>query len=698
MSKLHTEDGEQYRVSQRQFSRRNFISASLKAGAAAFTTGLLPKLRTSADCRNNVLFIIVDDLRPLLGCYGYAEMHTPNIDRLSQRGTLFNRAYCQYPVCNPSRTSILTGLRPETTGIMSNSVGFREKLPNVVTLPQHFKAHGYHTQSVGKIAHQLTWQADVLSWSAPPLRWPIYLDKASIPSWQALDVEDDELRDGKAAKSTVEFLAEYQNTQFFLAVGFRKPHLPFHVPKKYYDLYGSINFDLPSTSSLPHSVPPIAGGNLPSDLRIYQDIPNKGVLSNAKTLELLRGYAASTSFVDAQVGRVLNQLDALGLTENTVIIFCSDHGFHVGDHGTWRKNSLFEVSLRSALIISVPGQTHPGTKTDALVELVDIYPTLCEACQLPIRPELEGFSMMSVVEKPMLPWKTAAFSQLERLGVLGNSIREKRYRYTEWGQNGNQGKELYDYELDPDETVNIANHPENKELVAQLSEQLHARWQETLPDVSERITVPQTLPWDINDDGIVNMEDLLLVSNSFGSESLEHPKSDVNKDGNVNIIDLLLIASHLGETCDASAPKSNFTVSQNHIDSISEWLTEAYRQDNGSVVFRDGITNLEALIDNIMPNKTQLLPNYPNPFNPETWIPYDLAQDTNVDIKIYNLKGETIRELKIGFQNAGTYRTKELAAYWNGCNSIGEHVACGVYFYTLYADQVTTTRRMIIIN
>ena len=679
-----------------QFTRRDFLSTSLRAGAAAFTTGLLPRPRADANCQYNVLFIVVDDFYPRLGCYGFPEMHTPNIDRLAQRGTLFNRAYCQYPLCNPSRTSILTGLRPDTTGVISNSVGFREKLPNVVTLPQHFKAHGYHTQSVGKIAHQLTWQDDVFSWSAPSLRWPIYLDKTSIPSWQALNVEDDELGDGKAAKSTVEFLAEYQNTQFFLAVGFRKPHLPFHVPKKYYELYDSVNFDFPSTSSLPHNVPTIAGGALPADLRIYQDIPDENVLSDAKMLELIRGYAASTSFVDAQVGRVLNQLDALGLTENTVIIFCSDHGFHVGDHGTWRKNSLFEVSLRSALIISVPGQTHPGTKTDALVELVDIYPTLCDACQLPIKSELEGVSMMSVIEQPMLPWKTAAFSQLERLGVLGNSIREKRYRYTEWGQNWKRGRELYDYGTDPDETVNIANLPENKELVAQLSEQLHARWQEALPDVSERITVPQTLPWDINDDGIVNMEDLLLVSNSFGSESLEHPKSDVNKDGNVNIIDLLLVASHLGETCDASAPKFNFTVSQYHIDNISEWLTEAYRQDDGSDVFHDGIANLETLIDNIIPNKSQLLPNYPNPFNPETWIPYDLAQDTDVHIHIYNLKGETIKDLKIGFQPAGSYRSKGLAAYWDGRNSEGELVGSGLYYYSLITNNSKSIRKMVI--
>ena len=196
-------------------TRRDFISTSLKIGAATYTTGLLPNLRTNAKCDFNVLFFIVDDFYPLLGCYGYTKMHTPNIDRLAQRGTLFNRAYCQYPLCNPSRTSILTGLRPDTSGVISNTVAFRDRLPSVVTLPQHFKTHGYHTQSVGKITHTLKMQDDDYSWSVPSLRWPISVDKTTIPSWQALNVEDDELRDGKAALNTVNILNEIQNMPFF---------------------------------------------------------------------------------------------------------------------------------------------------------------------------------------------------------------------------------------------------------------------------------------------------------------------------------------------------------------------------------------------------------------------------------------------------------------------------------------------------
>ena len=697
MKKYHSEGTKQNNPLSRTVSRRNFLSTGLKVGAAAFSTSLLPNIMTHANCDFNVLFIMIDDFYPLLGCYGFPEMHTPNIDRLAQRGTLFNRAYCQYPLCNPSRTSILTGLRPETTGVISNTISMREKLPNVVTLPQHFKEQGYHTQSVGKITHTLKMQDDDYSWSVPSLRWPIVLDKTSIPSWQALDAEDDELRDGKAAHSAVEVLQEIQHTPFFLAVGFRKPHLPLHVPKKYYELYNNVEFKLPATNRFPTNAPSIVGGYLPGDLKIYQDITDTRVLSEAKLLELIKGYAASTSFMDAQVGRVLNQLDALKLTEKTVIVLCSDHGFHVGVHGTFRKNSLFEVGLQSALIVSIPGQSNPGTRTDALVELVDIYPTLCDACNLPIRPELEGLSVTPVMEQPTVTWKSAAFSQNIRWGVSGKSIRQERYRYTEWGENGKNGIELYDYDADPNETVNIAEYPENTELAAQLSEKLRAGWRESLPDVSEQTIIPQTLPWDINNDGIVNIKDLILISDSFGVEKPEYPKADVNKDGSVDIIDLLYVASHLGESCISSAPIS-LDYSQQHVDIISEWITEAYNKNDGSDLFREGIARLESLRNSSITDNTTLYQNYPNPFNPETWIPYDLAQDSNVDIYIYDIRGQVIRKIRIGFQNAGSYRTKEQAAYWDGYNSSGERVANGIYFYSLKTDHIKATRKMTILK
>ena len=253
-------------------SRRDFISTGLKAGAAAFTTGLLPNLNLAAAGRYNVLFIMVDDLRPLLGCYGHTEMHTPNIDRLAERGTVFNQAYCQYPLCSPSRTSYLTGLRPDTIGVTNNRDFFREKLPDVVTLPQHFKNYHYHTQSIGRVFHLPSFQDDEYSWSVPSWRprWRPY-DSKTTPSWQALDVEDDDLRDGETAKRTVEVLDQIRNQQFFLAVGFYKPHLPYHAPKEYFELYENTNFNLPAVSEVATSElnPPQWNA-----IRAFSDVPS----------------------------------------------------------------------------------------------------------------------------------------------------------------------------------------------------------------------------------------------------------------------------------------------------------------------------------------------------------------------------------------------------------------------------------------
>ena len=693
------QEPKQQKTFSRPFTRRDFLSTSLKAGAATLSTGLLPKLQVNAEEQSNVLFIAVDDLRPLLGCYGHSEMHTPNIDRLAKQGTLFNRAYCQFPVCNPSRVSVLTGLRPDTTGIYDNPTDFREVLPGVVTLPQHFKDHGYHTRSVGKIAHGDAAWKDKLSWSEPIWRRPWqYVNKATSPSWQVLDVDDDELEDGKIANAAVEVLTEIKDKQFFLAVGFNKPHLPFYAPSKYFDLYTTQDFRVPIDSSLPRNAPSVASN--PKGLKAYQDIANYPPFSDEKTLELIRAYAATTSFIDAQVGRVLNQLDTLNLTQNTIVIFWGDHGFHLGEHGLWRKNTLFEDSVRSPLIVSIPGQTHRNVNTDALVELVDIYPTLCDACQLPIPTEVEGISMVPVIEEPTRTWKAAAFSQLTRIlnsaSVDGYSMRTGQYRYTEWGNNGQHGTELYDYHADPNETVNIANLPENAELVAHLSERLHAGWQAALPEMQEQTPVPQTLPWDINNDGIVNIQDLISVSNSFDTDIPANPKVDVNKDGSVDIIDLLIVAAHFGESTNPAAPATHTDISPKYLSLVDKWLAQGRLADDGSNVFKQGIATLEGLLNSVIPGKTVLLPNYPNPFNPETWIPYDLAKDTDVHIYIYNLKGEFIRQLSLGFQTEGTYRTQTQAAYWDGRNSAGEFVASGVYFYTLHAGQVKATRRMVI--
>ncbi len=674
----------------RSLTRRNFLSTSLKAGAAAFTTALLPNLSAKAQGQYNVLFIMVDDLRPLLGCYGHQEMHTPNVDRLAQRGTLFNRAYCQFPLCNPSRASILTGLRPDTTGVHDNYADFRETVPDAVTLPQHFKTHGYHTRSIGKIRHNTRTSEEIKngvpplqndnSWSVP-FWWPKWRAFGGVPSWQALNVNDDALEDGAIAKHTVGVLEDVKDSQFLLAVGFVRPHLPFHAPQKYFELYDTQIFD---------NVPRIVLHRW-HELRNYSDIPvGDAPLTEKKTLELIRAYAASTSYMDAQVGRILNQLDALNLTENTVIVFAGDHGFHLGEHGLFGKRTIFDVSLHSPLIVSFPEQNAVGERTDALVELVDIYPTLCDLCNLPIPPELEGLSMVPVIEEPTRPWKTAAFSQ------LGNSrsIRTKQYRYTESGER----KELYDYHIDPDGTINQVDLPENTELIAHLSQKLSAGWYRALPDMHNHPYVPPTQPYDINDDGIVDIQDLILISNDFGKMNLDDPKVDVNRDGRVDIIDLLIVASHFTESSNTAAPSKHTAILLKHVDRIEEWLAEAHTVKIDTDIYQRGITVLEALLSSVIPERTVLLPNYPNPFNPETWIPYDLANDTDVSIEIYNLKGESIRHLKVGFQTAGTYRTQTRAAHWDGRNAAGEPVASGIYFYTLHAGagQAKATRKMIV--
>ncbi len=674
------QEDSQRNASSRSMTRRSFLNTGLKIGAATFTTGLLPRLKAHSENRYNVLFMIVDDLRPMLGCYGIEEMHTPNIDRLAERGTLFNRAYCQYPLCNPSRASILTGLRPETTKVHNNAADYEHTVPDAVDIPHYFMEQGYNTYSIGKIKH-----------------YPASTSYAGKPSWIALEVSDDELNDGITARKSENLLAEIKDELFFLALGFDKPHLPFYAPRKYFDLYNEDTFNLPTTSTYPQHAPAYAENSI-DWFRIYRDIPSGDEpISDQKTLELIRAYAASTSYMDAQVGRVLRQLDDLGLTEKTVIVFCGDHGFHLGEHGTWRKNTLFEIATRSPLIISVPGQQ--PAQTDALTELVDIYPTLCDACELPISNQLEGLSLIPVIEEPNTPWKTGAISFLSRRGSKSYSLRTDRYRYTEWGPLGKFGYELYDYSVDPNETINVADFPEYSELLQHLRQRLRSGWKNEVPNGEKNPPIPVSIiPWDVNSDGIVDIQDLILASNSFGTAPLENDKVDVNKDGRVNIIDLLIIAAHLGESSITPAPKVSLSVLPDHVDTISEWLTEAYQIDNGSDVFRTGIANLEVMLNSVLPAKTALLPNYPNPFNPETWIPYDLAQDAKVNIKIYNLKGKTIRELNIGFQNAGSYRSRESAAYWDGRNAAGELVASGVYFCTLIADNLIATRRMTIVK
>jgi iduronate 2-sulfatase len=464
----------------------------------------------------NVLFIAIDDLRPQLGCYGDRVVKSPNIDRLAARGLVFNRAYVQQALCSPSRTSLLTGLRPDTTRVFDLTTHFRDAVPDAVTLPQLFKQHGYQSLGFYKIFHLIPSDPrafgnmdDPRSWSRPlwlPTksvygprgealkqrklaemeRAGVKMDYSNIPrgySTEAPDVPDHQLADGETAEQAVKALGEVKGQPFFLAVGFYKPHLPFIAPKKYWDLYSPADIKLPVNRFPPQGAPSFALQKY-ADVRLYEDFPKSGELSAAQQRELLHGYLACISFVDAQVGKLLAELDRLGLRDNTIVALWGDHGYQVGEHDMWAsKHTNFETSTRAPLIVSVPGQKTAGRKTDALVEFVDLFPSLAELCGLPLPEGLEGTSFKPLLDDPRRPWKSAAFSQYPRGKLMGRSMRTERYRYTEWAEDGKGvvAVELYDHATDPQENVNIARQPEQSGLLAELSRKLHAGWRAALP-------------------------------------------------------------------------------------------------------------------------------------------------------------------------------------------------------------------------
>lgn len=444
----------------------------------------------------NVLFISIDDLRPTLGCYGDKIAVTPNIDRLAKRGTVFNRAYSQLAVCSPSRASLLTGRRPDAIRVWDLKVHFRKNMPNVVTLPQHFKNQGYHTASIGKIFHGSGKPAkDPPSWSVPPLydvsrkqtrRYALAknLEYKGLKqsAAESADVADGYYIDGVVCETAVKRLAELQSKDqpFFLAVGFRKPHLPFCAPKKYWDLYDRQKIPFPASNKFPKNAPELAVRSW-IELEGYSDIPSDGKITELKTQELRHGYYACVSYVDTLVGRLLDELERLNITEQTVVVLWSDHGFHLGEQGLWTKANNYELATRVPLIFSVPGQSQPGTTTDAFVELVDIYPTLAEVCNLKEPTNMDGRSMKVLLAKPESEFKKAVFSQFPRAvqanrhkgrgDIMGYSVRTKRYRYVEWRHIKKDkviARELYDHQNDPQEMQNIADSIQQKQVVSKL--------------------------------------------------------------------------------------------------------------------------------------------------------------------------------------------------------------------------------------
>ncbi|MFV0443803.1 MAG: sulfatase [Planctomycetaceae bacterium] len=466
---------------------------------------MLAGFQASAAERLNVLFIASDDLRPELGCYGHPQVKSPNVDRLASEGMLFNRAYCQQAVCNPTRASLMTGLYPETLQVFDLPTHFRDKRPDAVTIAQHFKDHGYHAERVGKIFHVGHGNRDdPLSWSCAnktklqprfgPHGQQVLTDEKrqakksgkkrvdrvrGLP-WEAPDVADSELLDGSTTDEVIRLLKEHKDEPFFLACGLANPHLPFVAPKTYWDLYDPATIELASNPFPPHNAPGYAATSW-GEMRAYVGIPAKGPLPDDQARQAIHGYWAAISYIDTQIGRLLDELDRLKLREKTVVILWGDHGWQLGEHGFWCKHTNYEVATRVPLIISVPGQKQPGQTSNRLVEFVDIFPSLCDACDLPIPAQLEGTSFLPLMDDPQRPWKSAAFHVFPRTipghgHALGRGIRTETHRLVEWKADHDDFTEyeLYDLIADPQENENVAGEVRYASILKKLKVQLHA--------------------------------------------------------------------------------------------------------------------------------------------------------------------------------------------------------------------------------
>lgn len=517
----------------------------------------------------NVLLICVDDLKPQLGCYGDKHAKSPNIDNLAARGVRFDAAYCNQAVCAPSRNALLVGLRSQTLGIYDLGTNFRKSVADAVTLPQHFKQHGYRTEAMGKLFHVGHGNnEDAASWSVPhfqaksiqyalkennatPTREGALFENknpANLPkgaAYESADVDDSTYGDGKIADEAVKRLLaakEKPDQPFFIAVGFVKPHLPFCAPKKYWDLYDPQKLPLAEVTKPPMNAPDYApqfGG----ELRNYKDMPAKGEVPADVQRTLIHGYYAATSYMDAQLGRVLKTLDETGLAKNTIIVFWGDHGWHLGDHGMWCKHTNYEQAARIPLLVIAPGLAKSAA-TQSLAESVDIYPTLCELAGLPVPKDLDGRSFASTVKNPQAATKEAIVHVYPRGNRLGRAVRTERYRLVEWKAIGAAPEsaelELYDYEKDPLETINIAG--ENAKVVAELRAMLN-KHPEAKPQIkaadSKQAAAPQDrgamfARRDKDNDGKLSREEFLANQPDPDKAPARFTAFDTDKNGSLS--------------------------------------------------------------------------------------------------------------------------------------------------------------------
>ena len=492
---------------------------------------LCPLLTASSAQPLNVLFIAVDDLRPDIGCYGVSHAKTPNIDRLAARGIVFDKAYCAQAVCSPSRTAMLTGLRPDTTKVWDLDTHFRDAQPNCVTLPQHFRQNGYHTSALGKIEHHGF--EDGPSWTEP--RWFPSGDMVKVdeqdwtkhtvtkfegvteyanpmeggekrkggkaakkgPAYEVSPKSDEQLPDGAVAVEAVKRLAALKaaGKPFFFGVGFVKPHLPFVAPKKYWDMHDPEKIPGPAFVTYPDGTPDFVG-HTNGELHAYPGTPKENPIPEDFAKILRHGYNACVSYTDAQIGKVLDALDKEGLADSTVIVLWGDHGWQLGEHGLWHKHTNFEIAARAPLLIALPKSATAGKHCAAPVEFVDVYPTLADVCGLAVPQGLAGMSLKPYLENPDAPMQKPAISVYPKSSqehggaLMGYSVRNERWRCTFWRKRNSADIgfiELYDEQNDPNETVNLATKPEHADVIAALQKYLPPTGSDQKPAKSGKV-------------------------------------------------------------------------------------------------------------------------------------------------------------------------------------------------------------------
>ena len=473
---------------------------------ASIVSGILMSCQTEAE-KPNILFIAVDDLRPELGCYGNSKIASPHIDQLASEGLIFKRAYCQQPICMASRASLMSGLRPDTLHIY-NCGSLEMDAPDVLTLDQHFENNGYNIWAAGKIYHHgIDYEVrfgDAYQEVHTEAVGRGYLSEEAIriveaydlwyqdnrnqpgggrgPAFEWPEVEDNAYHDGQMTDLAIHKLADLKaaDKPFFMAVGYKKPHLPFNAPKKYWDMYDADQIGEADNPYHPQDVSPYFDYNF-GELRNYYGIPKGNTAFNDSLNKTLKhGYYACVSYIDAQIGRLLAGLEAHGLDKNTIVIIWGDHGWKLGEHAMWCKHTQFHLDNHVPMIIKVPGQQ--AAQTDALVEFVDIYPSLCELAGLEAPGHLQGTSFVPLIEKPDKEWKEGAISYWPASNrtdpekvIMGYTVQTDRYRYTEWIRESTGellARDLFDHQSDPDENKSIATDPDNEHLMLQLSELL----------------------------------------------------------------------------------------------------------------------------------------------------------------------------------------------------------------------------------